>query len=523
MNHPLSLLDWQFYQSRYLAEDDRVATVLLATRDPGRPVVFLGYALLLVGLCVVLATRVAQFRKKVTSGVQTQLPERARYALGLGLAVALVVPAVFKTGTIPQSHDATIEALRRLPVQHDGRVMPLDTLARETLRRATNHTAGQASDPVTTFVARAFDESTPLSAALRASLRCIPGTNGSQTWTAPDLAQQSELTTLATGKRVDGWPHPSSIEREITYNRWQPMRLAWVALAVAFVQAALAWLLASRILDKFAVAGLIAGFCALCWGIATRWRIAGHIPATNMYESLMFLAFGVVLVALVLIPWMRNRLVLLNACGLSALTLALADLLPIDPFIHPMPPVLSGTPWLAIHVPIIMLSYSLLALSVLVAHVQIGITIWAPARHRAIKSASATLYWYIHAGCLLLTAGIVTGSVWAASSWGRYWGWDPKEVWSLVALLAYVALLHARHERLLQPFALAAISIVAFQAILMTYLGVNFVLGTGLHSYAMGDSPVARWMLLGAGLEVAFLFYAVAARKRHRQPVPQLG
>jgi ABC-type transport system involved in cytochrome c biogenesis permease subunit len=233
-----------------------------------------------------------------------------------------------------------------------------------------------------------------------------------------------------------------------------------------------------------------------------------------MYESLLFLAWGVGFVALLLLPWMRNRLVLLNACGLSALTLVLADLLPIDSFIHPMPPVLSGTPWLAIHVPIIMLSYSILALGVVVAHVQIAMAAWAPTRQGTIKSASRILYWYIHVGCLLLTAGIVTGSIWATSSWGRYWGWDPKEVWSLVALLAYLALLHARRERLLKPFATAAVSIMAFQTILMTYLGVNFVLSTGLHSYAMGDSPVARWLISIAALEIAFLVFAVAARIR---------
>jgi ABC-type transport system involved in cytochrome c biogenesis permease subunit len=254
----------------------------------------------------------------------------------------------------------------------------------------------------------------------------------------------------------------------------------------------------------------------MTWGIALRWQIAGRIPAANMYESLLFLAWGVGLIALLLLPLMRNRLVLINASGLAALTMALADLLPLDSFIHPMPPVLSGTPWLAIHVPIIMLSYSILALGVVAAHVQIGVMVFSPGRRQSINNVNRVLYWYIHVGCLLLTAGIITGSVWAASSWGRYWGWDPKEVWSLVALLAYLALLHARKERIVSPFAIAAISIVAFQGILMTYLGVNFVLSAGLHSYAMGDSPVARWMILIAVVEIAFLLFAVAARKRQQ-------
>jgi ABC-type transport system involved in cytochrome c biogenesis permease subunit len=108
-------------------------------------------------------------------------------------------------------------------------------------------------------------------------------------------------------------------------------------------------------------------------------------------------------------------------------------------------------------------------------------------------------------GSIFLLAGILTGSVWAASSWGRYWGWDPKEVWSLVAFLAYMAILHGRFDKFIGQFGVAAISILAFQTILMTYLGVNFVLSTGMHSYGFGDSPVVTWMVVVALAELAFV------------------
>ena len=107
--------------------------------------------------------------------------------------------------------------------------------------------------------------------------------------------------------------------------------------------------------------------------------------------------------------------------------------------------------------------------------------------------------------------------MWAADSWGRYWGWDPKEVWSLVAFLAYMAILHARLDKLIGQFYVAAISIAAFQTILMTYLGVNFVLTTGMHSYAMGDSPVLLWMILAALAEAAFLGWGAVAYHRQGQ------
>jgi ABC-type transport system involved in cytochrome c biogenesis permease subunit len=126
------------------------------------------------------------------------------------------------------------------------------------------------------------------------------------------------------------------------------------------------------------------------------------------------------------------------------------------------------------------------------------------------------LYWYMHVGSILLAAGIFTGSIWAASSWGRYWGWDPKEVWSLIALLAYMAILHGRFDRLIGPFGTAAMSIIAFWTVLMTYIGVNFVLSAGLHSYGFGQSNVVTWMAVLAVAEILFLTAGLIAHNRRQ-------
>jgi cytochrome c-type biogenesis protein CcsB len=302
-------------------------------------------------------------------------------------------------------------------------------------------------------------------------------------------------------------------EREITYNRARPSRIAWVVLALSLLLSIAAWNLPQRGWDVAAGAALVAGFAVMSWGIWLRWSIAGRIPASNMYESLLFLAWGVGAFAIVAMAVLRNRIVILNAAAMSALTMALTDLLPIDPFIHPMPPVLSGTYWLAVHVPIIMVGYAVLALGVVVAHMQLGFEAFAPARRSTALLMADLLYWYTMVGSLLLIAGIMTGSMWASSSWGRYWGWDPKEVWSLVAFLAYMAIIHARAERLIGSFGIAAWSIVAFQTILMTYLGVNFVLSSGLHSYGFGESNVVRAMVAVAVVEAAFIGFAWLRRR----------
>ena len=242
----------------------------------------------------------------------------------------------------------------------------------------------------------------------------------------------------------------------------------------------------------------------MTWGLAVRWQIAGRIPASNMFESMLFLGWGVALFGVVSVL-LRNRMLVFNAAAMAALATMLSDLLPMDGFVHPMAPVLSGTPWLAIHVPIIMVSYATLTLVTFFAHLVIGVEIFAPARRDLVDRWSQLAYWYIHVGSILLITGILTGSIWAASSWGRYWGWDPKEVWSLVAFLAYMAILHARFDHQIAAFGVAAGAIAAFWTILMTYLGVNFVLASGLHSYGFGSSRLVNVLVGVALVETAFL------------------
>jgi ABC-type transport system involved in cytochrome c biogenesis permease subunit len=251
---------------------------------------------------------------------------------------------------------------------------------------------------------------------------------------------------------------------------------------------------------------------------------------------------------------LRNRLVPLTASAMGALALILADCLPLDHYIRPIVPVLLDTVWMSIHVPIIMVSYAVLALAVVIAHVQLVLMAVAPRRRDLAEGTDALHYWYVHIGALLLLAGIITGSMWAASSWGRYWGWDPKEVWSLVAFLGYLTILHVRvdHEKVppwaytvaallgvavlamvaskLVPltafklmalagtaaailifvltrdmFATALKSVLAFWLIIMTYVGVNYVLGTGLHSYGFGTGAVVRWMYAIAAADLALI------------------
>jgi ABC-type transport system involved in cytochrome c biogenesis permease subunit len=588
MNHPLAYGGYHFFQSSYRQEEGREMTVLSVSRDPGQMVVFLGYTLLVVGMIVVFATRLARAHldaQEAAAPVNIK-PARGKMAKTAAAVAALLLAAgVARAANVPDA--AVVERLRAVPVQHDGRTMPFDTQAREAVGKVTGLRAWHGVDPVAMAAGWTFDASgwldqpivkvgdAKLAAAIALpagtkwasfrtlagngalrqlveqareqenaekklvplekhaqklyerlqllddlfnnGIRVVPGAEPRAAWTAApvqDAAALVGLTESFRGGKLPAWyPGGKAIDRELLYNRARPARIAWLLLLPAAIAAALTLSRERFRLRWVAAAGVVLGFAAMTWGIALRWQIAGRIPASNMYESMLFLAWGVGLFGVVALL-LRNRMLIANAAAMGALAMLLVDLLPMDGFVHPVAPVLAGTPWLAIHVPIIVISYSVLAMATGLAHLVLGATIFAPARRDLVERWSQLLYWYLHVGSILLITGILTGSIWAASSWGRYWGWDPKEVWSLVAFLAYMAILHARFDHQIRSFGVAVASILAFWTILMTYLGVNYVLATGLHAYGFGSSNLVTVMLGIAGAEAVFLVAAWNAQRR---------
>lgn len=597
MNHPLSYGGFRFFQSSYQIREGREMSVLSVSRDPGQPIVFLGYGLLVLGMLVVLMTRMAQSRGagKGKAGVSIRLQggAAARFALiGIGvlaLAGASASAGAGAAGAAEVPPPDLVERLRRLPVQNDGRTMPLDTQAREAVRTVTGSHAWQGLDPVATVMGWTIDpegwSDEPIirvsgdvaalaglpegtrSASYRTllssqrlhedvseaaqrqqtgakpspidkhvlkleervieldsylhgrAIRAIPAADPIAAWEPPADARLTSayagLETRIRSAPPAHYPSTAAIDREVRYNSANPTRMAWFLLLPAAIAAGMTLGRDRWRLRWVAGIGTLLGFLAMTWGIAVRWQIAGRIPASNIYESMLFLGWGVGLFGVASLL-ARNRMLIFNASAMSALVMLLLDRLPIDPFIHPMPPALSGTPWLAIHVPIIMVSYSVFAIATFLAHLVLGAAIFAPGRRELAERWSGLLYWYLVVGSILLIAGILTGSIWAASSWGRYWGWDPKEVWSLVAFLAYMAILHARIDEQIGPFGVAVCSIIAFWTILMTYLGVNFVLATGLHSYGFASSNLVSVMGIIALVESAFVLTGWWAYRRRR-------
>jgi ABC-type transport system involved in cytochrome c biogenesis permease subunit len=148
--------------------------------------------------------------------------------------------------------------------------------------------------------------------------------------------------------------------------------------------------------------------------------------------------------------------------------------------------VLRSNYWLIIHVLTIVSSYAAFALAWGLGNFNLALMVFAPGRRDLIQTLSRFGYRAIQIGVVLIAAGTFLGGFWAAESWGRFWGWDPKEVWALIALLSYVIPLHARYVGWVRDFGLAVCAVVCFASVVMAWYGVNFILGAGLHSYGFG-------------------------------------
>jgi len=264
---------------------------------------------------------------------------------------------------------------------------------------------------------------------------------------------------------------------------------------------------------------LTASLVAVTAGLAMRRWFGGHAPFATMYESLVLVGWGAVAMGSVVLAAVRHRVAIPIVAGVATAILVIADLAPLDAAVSPLVPMLRNTMWLTYHVLTIMLAYSAFALAMGVGHVQAVMLAYRRRDQEWTARLNRLLYGIVLAGCAFLAAGTIFGAVWANQAWGRYWGWDPKETWSLITLLGYAALLHGRLIGWFRSFGLAIGSIICFQLVLMTYYGVNFVLGAGLHAYGFGSGGLG-WVLLYVLAECGFVLWVALARGNGAQAAP---
>lgn len=316
---------------------------------------------------------------------------------------------------------------------------------------------------------------------------------------------RQELRNLSPAVYPSEW----RLRIEYLFNHLDPFAWAAVCFGVATLLLAIANSHPVPLTRPVGIASGLSGLLFMVVGIALRCIIAGRPPVTNMYESVIWVAFGTVLFGFIFFWCYRSLIYLLAALPVSLLFMLLLSQLPVamPSSIDPLVPVLRSNFWLTIHVLTITISYAAFALAMGFGHIILYRYIKNPVAAGADGILHLWLYRILQLGVLLLAAGTILGGVWANYSWGRFWGWDPKETWALIALLCYIFVLHGRLVGWWNYFGLAVASVICFCAVVMTWYGVNFILGKGLHSYGFGIGGESYVMAFVA-LDLAFVAWA---------------
>ena len=282
------------------------------------------------------------------------------------------------------------------------------------------------------------------------------------------------------------------LQLEVFYNSFKPFQKAWVFYFLFLVALSVLSILKKSSFVKWFSPLALAGFTCHSLGMAFRSYIMSRPPVSNMYETVIWVPW-VALIAGFVFYLKGLKLPLTASFLLSAFCLLLTSLAPdiLDGSLQPLEAVLNSSFWLTTHVLIITMSYSFFFLAFVLG--DMALISYLIKRNQAMDLVNKLyhpIYRSIQWGVVFLAGGTILGGIWADYSWGRFWGWDPKESWALISLLAYLAVLHGRLIGWIKAFGMALSSVLMFFSIIMAWYGVNFVLGAGLHSYGFGTGGV---------------------------------
>lgn len=306
------------------------------------------------------------------------------------------------------------------------------------------------------------------------------------------------------------YPVSQKMEMEVHYNQFAPFLKSSIFYGIAAILMFLAMLFSHRILGVSAWVFTALAFALHTYGFALRVYLTERPPVSNMFETVIWVAWGAIVFTSILSVIKKKKYILLSGTLVATLAMIVANSAPaiLDATLQPLEPVLRSNLWLIIHVMTITLSYAAFFLALGVANVALFYVIrGVKVQSQEINDYVDTCYKSLQAGVVLLAAGTILGGVWADYSWGRFWGWDPKETWALIALLGYLALLHGRLAGLVKNFGMLAGSIIAFNLVVMAWYGVNFVLGAGLHTYGFGAGGI-EYVAAFVGLQFLYVVYA---------------
>lgn len=529
MNRILSREGFRFYQSSF--DEDMKGSWLTVNYDPwGIGLTYAGYILLGISMLWMLVSRGGEFRRLLRHPL---LKKGGMFVLLL-LCAGSAVHA--ERRSLPALARKQADSLACKQVIYNDRVVPFNTLARDFVLKLTGKPAYGGMTPeqvisgwllrpevwqhepmiyiksaelrrllhLDTSYARLTDLFDGENYRLQKYWKGGQDRSGKMSSLEKAVAEADEkvglILMLRNGTLIRPLPEDGSVKpvsdtriyAELLYNRipfskWLFMFNLTVGLLAFFHllyrglhrpaapdSFGRAGMFPSRLADTFFRFSLYAAFLFQLFGYALRWYIGGRIPLSNGYETMQFMA----LCALFLACLCRRRFPFTVPFGflLSGFALLVSYLGQMNPQITPLMPVLVS-PWLSTHVSLIMMSYALFAFMMLNG-------ILALCLRRSARMLMLLSRLLLYPATFFLGAGIFLGAVWANVSWGRYWAWDPKEVWALITFMVYGVAFHAHSLRIFRkPLFFHIYMIAAFLTVLMTYFGVNYILG-GMHSYA---------------------------------------
>ncbi len=339
---------------------------------------------------------------------------------------------------------------------------------------------------------------------------------------ATDLLSQFKGMQRKVAKNIA--PNETAVKMEVSYNKMNIFKnsyksyllLGFLMLILFFVRIFIrpssSFIRISEIIRKSLLFLLIVIFVYHGVGLGMRWYISGHAPWSNGYEAVVFIAWVTMIAGF---SFMRkNAVIIAGTAVLASLMIFVTEMNLLDPEITPLVPVLKSY-WLMIHVAIITGSYGFLGLAAILGLLNLILYIFRTKKNGEVVTININELTYVSEmtmtiGLFMLTIGTFLGGIWANESWGRYWGWDPKETWALVSVLVYAVILHLRYIPALRgKFLFNLVSFWGYSSILFTFFGVNFFL-VGLHSYAQGDgfAKLPNWVYITIGVFVLLTFVA---------------
>lgn len=314
--------------------------------------------------------------------------------------------------------------------------------------------------------------------------------------------------------------HPKRQQAELLYNRLQifsRVRVGYFILGALLLLLAFMQQLQEHRRLRYVAGALLAGILLLftghALGMGMRWYVSGHAPWSNSYETMVYIAWVTLLAGLLF--GRKSTLTVALASLFSGVILFVSGLNWMDPQINTLVPVLKS-PWLMFHVAVIVAAYGFFGICFLLGITHMSLTL-IPRKNSLLPTRMRELTLINNlsmlAGLALMTVGTFLGAIWANESWGRYWGWDPKETWALITMVLYSVVTHLHLvKRWYSDWLFNLLSVLAFSSVLMTFLGVNYLM-SGMHAYGQTDdvAPVFAYIV------VAFIAIGVLGLLSYRK------